>query len=161
MILRSINSQKMKKLSKLLIVLQHFSAFKYPYLIYKDKTRFFGSNVLGSPKVIIQQGLLHPVGAQYCDVTEWLRSVLSIWVPVSTFNSGLNAAKSTHHTQKSFKQATCLKQQEVWLLHLVIQLKKNHVWVFLLINKNVRKQTFDSLTSSHSLIHHLITHLIP
>ncbi len=52
-------------------------------------------------KVIIQRGLLDPVGAQHCYATEWLRSVLSIWVAVFTFNSGLNAAKSTHHTKKA------------------------------------------------------------
>ncbi len=35
-----------------------------------------------STKVIIQQGSLDPVGAQHYEVTEWLRSVLSIWVPL-------------------------------------------------------------------------------
>ncbi len=54
-----------------------------------------------TPQVIIQQGLLDPVGAQRCDVTEWLHSVLSILAPVSAFNLGLNAAKSTHHTKKA------------------------------------------------------------
>ncbi len=54
-------------------------------------------------EVIIPQGLLDPVGTQHCDVTEWLCFVLSILIPVFTFNLGLNAVKSTHHTKKSSK----------------------------------------------------------
>ncbi len=94
-------------------------------------------------------------------LTEWLCSLFSKLVPVSTFNLGVNAAESTHHTKKKASNKRCLKlnfDQKSLQAHLSIcpwsggrGLEKSIWWKYDIVLKwqNTFKLQLNAAKSTH------------